>query len=221
VTTEAALMLIALLSGFRGAPAVEPAAERLAEVLAAMKAAGASLRTLSARFRQTKHDHILDEDSVTTGKLYYRVPGRIRWEYDPPDQKVLLVGQDKIQVYNPAARQVQELRKGRMKGAEGELLIGLGPGNAEIGKRYHVRLLKEEDERVVLELAPRGEQSLFTAIELTLEPGRWIPARTIFREPNRDTIELVFSETELNRALPPGIFELKLPPGVEVVREGS
>jgi len=195
-----------------------PSPDRLTEVLAALKSAGESLRTLRAQFRQTKHDHILGEDSITTGKLYYQVPGRIRWEYDPPDGKVLLVREDKVQVYNPAARQVQEFQKGRMKAAEGELLIGLGPGNAEIGKRYQVSLLKEEAGGVTLKLVPRGEGALFTGIELTLDTSRFLPARTVFHEPNRDTTELVFSQKEVNAALPRQIFQLKLPAGVEVIR---
>ncbi len=215
--TESLLGVALLSAALAGESSGAPAPERLTEVLAALKSAGESLQTLAARFRQTKHDHILSEDSVVTGRLYYQVPGRIRWEYDPPDGKVLLVREDKVQVYNPAARQVQEFPKGRLKAAEGELLIGLGPGNAAIGKRYQVSLLGEDADRVTLKLVPRGE-ALFTGIELSLDSARFLPVRTVFQEPNRDTTELVFSQKEVNRALPRQIFELKLPAGVEVIR---
>lgn len=184
-----------------------------------MKRAGESLKTLSARFQQKKHDTILNEDATTSGKLFLEVPGRIRWEYDPPDGKVLLVKEDKVQVYNPKAKQVQEFRKEQMKGAGGDLLIGFGRSNAELGKRYQVSLVKEDRARVVLNLVPRdAAASTFTAIELTLDKERYLPFRTRFTEATGDTTELTFSELSVNAPLPRQRFELKLPPGVEVVR---
>ncbi len=58
--------------------------DRLAEILAAMEDAGDRLETLSADFEQTNRDHILEEEETSTGKLFFQVPGRIRWEYAVP-----------------------------------------------------------------------------------------------------------------------------------------
>jgi hypothetical protein len=40
------------------------------------------------------------------------VPGRIRWEH-ASREKVLLVKDDLVRVYNPAAHQVHEFRRGK------------------------------------------------------------------------------------------------------------
>jgi outer membrane lipoprotein carrier protein len=194
-------------------------AERVAEILAAMKAAGERLQTMAARFEQKKHDHVLDEYEVAAGKLYLRVPGNLRWEYDPPDGKILLVQEDRVRVYNPTARQVQEFKKGQMRGFEGDLLIGFGRSNRELAQRYEVSLAEEGPRGVVLRLKPRSEEALFISVELTLDPHNWVPVRTVFTEPNDDRTELTFSERALNGDLPGSVFELDLPPGVEVVRE--
>ena len=185
-----------------------------------MKGAGDRLSTLSARFDQTHHDYILDEEESSTGILYYKVPGQIRWEYDSPFPKVLLVKDDKIRLFNPVANQVQEFKKGEMKGAGADLLIGFGKSNAEIGKNYDVSLKEEKPDRVTLELIPKpgSSASIFKAIELTMEKERWIPLRSLFHEPNRDTTEIIFKDIEVNGDLPARSFELDLPPNVEIVR---
>jgi outer membrane lipoprotein carrier protein len=162
----------------------------------------------------------LDEDEKSTGKLYLKVPGQIRWEYDPPHAKVLLVKDDKIVVYNPVAQQAQEFKKGQMPGAGADLLIGFGKSNAEIGKHYDVNLLEEDANQAVLELIPKpgSTASVFAAIELTINKKTWTPDRTVFHEMNRDTTLLIFQEVRVNGSLPARIFELDLPPNVDVIR---
>jgi outer membrane lipoprotein carrier protein len=196
--------------------------DRLDEILAAMKTAGDGLRALSARFEQIHHDHILDEDETLTGVFYLKVPGRIRWEHNPPQPKVLLVEGDKIRLYNPVANQVQEFKKGQMRGAGADLLIGFGRSNAEIGKNYDANLKEEDTDVVVLELIPKpgSSASLFKAIELTMDKSRWIPVRSVFHEANRDTTTIIFKDVEVNRKLPTGAFELELPPNVEIIHDG-
>ena len=196
------------------------AIDRLDEILASMKEAGDRLETLTADFEQTNRDHILEEEEATSGKLYLRVPGQIRWEYAPPAAKVLLIKDDEIRLYNVVAHQVQEFERSQMRGSGADLLIGFGSSNSEIGEHYDVSLLEERSEEVVLKLIPKPDSSasIFAAIELTLGKANWTPIQTVFHELNKDTTTLVFSNVELNRPLPAKTFELDLPPGVEILR---
>jgi outer membrane lipoprotein-sorting protein len=194
--------------------------DRLDEILSEMARAGEQLKTLEARFDQNNHDYILDMDETASGKLYVELPGKIRWEYEPPSPKVLLVAGDKIRLFNPTSNQVQEFEKGQMRGGGADLLIGFGKSNAEIGKNYDVSLVEENEATVVLELVPKpgSSASLFKAIELTMEKKRWIPVRSLFHELNRDTTEILFKEMKVNGKLPPKAFDLDLPPNVEIIR---
>lgn len=198
-----------------------PAADRLDEILAEMKEAGDALRTLSSEFEQTDHDFILEDEETSRGKLYVRLPGRIRWEYAPPGEKVLLVKEEIVRLYNPASNQVQEFERGEGGSTGGaDLLVGFGKGNARIGENYDVTLLSEDAESAVLKLVPKPDSkaSLFTAIELTIDKSTWTPSRSVFHEPNRDRTVIRFTSMSVNEALPDGVFELDLPDDVEVIR---
>lgn len=197
---------------------------RLSAILAEMKKAGESLRSLSAKFEQTDHDYILSENEMSAGVAYIQVPGRIRWEHQEPQPKILLIKDDLVRLYNPTAHQVHEFEQskdssGRARGAD--LLVGFGKSNEKIGENYDVELLEETGDSVVLKLIPKPDSAaaLFMAIDLTLDKTTWTPIRSVFHEANRDWTDIQFQDVVINGKLPGDIFELKLPPGVEVVRQ--
>jgi outer membrane lipoprotein carrier protein len=209
---------VALVASLSTPPCL--ANERLDAVLSAMKAAGDELKTLQAKFDQNSHDFILEMDEKTTGELFVEIPGKIRWEYGLPSPKVLLVSGDKIRLYNPTANQVQEFKKGQMKGVGADLLIGFGKSNAEIAKNYDVSLVEENETTAMLKLVPKPDSkaSIFRAIELTMDKQKWVPLRSVFHEANKDTTEILFKDIVINAKLPAKTFKLDLPPGVEIVK---
>ena len=53
------------------------------------------IRTLEAQFSQTNAD-----GSRSTGTLYMRRPGRARFEYDPPEQSLVMAGGGQVAVFD-------------------------------------------------------------------------------------------------------------------------
>lgn len=214
---ELRLVAFALAVSLLAAPSE---ADRLDEVLAEMDKAGKRLKTMTADFRQTDHDFILKDEEESAGKLYLAVPGRIRWEYAPPREKLLVVKDELVRLYNPTANQVQEFRRGKgAKSGGADLLVGFGSGNEKIQENYDVSLGEETDSTVAISLVPKNpEASMFTRIELTLDKTSWNPVQSVFHSPNRNRTEIRFANVVLNRNLPPATFELKLPPNVEIIR---
>jgi outer membrane lipoprotein carrier protein len=204
-----------------GAPAKAAQEERLDAILAEMDKAGKRLKTMTADFVQTDHDFLLKDQEETRGKLYLAIPGRIRWEHAPPKEKVLVVKDDLVRVYNPTARQVHEFRRGQgSKSGGADLLIGFGSNSESIRKNYDVSLAAETDTEATLALVPKPDSkaSLFTRIELTLDKKTWTPVRSVFHSPNRNRADIRFENVALNRDVPADTFELKLPPNVEILR---
>jgi outer membrane lipoprotein-sorting protein len=195
-------------------------AGRLDEILAEMKKAGDRLTSLAADFQQTDFDFILKDEETSTGKLYLAVPGRLRWETAPPRAKSLVVKDGLARLYNPTANQVNEFAPGKAGKMGADLLVGFGRSNEKIRESYDVSLVGETEDTVVLDLVPKPESaaSIFAKIELTLEKKTWTPVKSVFYESNRNHTEIAFHDVVLNGSLPDGIFELKLPAKVEIIR---
>ena len=47
---------------------------------------------------------ITDDGSQSTGRMYIKRPGRIRFEYDPPELALVIVGGGQVAVFDPKAK---------------------------------------------------------------------------------------------------------------------
>jgi outer membrane lipoprotein-sorting protein len=62
-----------------------------------------SLTTLRADFRQ-----INDDGTISTGQLYIRRPGRMRFEYDPPEQALVIAAASAVVIIDPKSNEPAE-----------------------------------------------------------------------------------------------------------------
>jgi outer membrane lipoprotein carrier protein len=195
-----------------------PAADA-AGVLHSLQEAGRALRTMQAAFAETKVLVLLDERAESRGTVFLQVPGRFRWNYETPQESVVLIKDGHFARYFPKSKQVF---RGEAKG-EADLLVGFGPGAAGLSKKYEAVLTDEETvgkaRTYVLDLKPKaGQSGLFAAIRLYVDEARFVPVQTRLTEPTGDFTTVRFENVRTNEKLPPGAFELSLPKDVVEVR---
>jgi len=188
-------------------------------VLRSLEEAGRAVRTMQASFTETKVLVLLDEKTESRGTVFLQVPGRFRWNYEAPQESVVLVKDGRFARYFPKSKQVF---RGEAKG-EADLLVGFGPGAAGLGQKYEATLEGEEGvgevRTYVLDLKPRaGQSGLFSAIRLYVDEARFVPVQTRLTEPTGDFTTVRFEKMRINEKLPAGAFELSLPKGVVEVR---
>jgi outer membrane lipoprotein carrier protein len=189
-----------------------------AAVLKALENAGRGLKTMQAGFVETKVLTLLNEKQETRGRVTLQIPGRMRWDYVQPQPGVMMIKDGAFARYVPQTKQVF---RGAAKG-EADLLVGFGPGAADLGKKYEVTLLPEEKVGTagayVLDLKPRTGGGLFSAIRLWVDKARVLPVQTRLTEPTGDYSTIRFEGVVVNGTLPSTAFELKLPKDVVEVK---
>ncbi len=57
---------------------------------------------------QTSFTQVNDDGSLSTGKLWIQRPGKMRFEYDPPDSAVVLARSGSVQIFDPKSNQPPE-----------------------------------------------------------------------------------------------------------------
>jgi len=187
-------------------------------VLDELEAAGRQLETMRARFVETKTLVLLDENETSAGEVMLRVPGKLRWDYQEPQESAMLIADGRFARYFPQTKQVFRGEAG----GEADLLVGFGPGAADLGEKYAVTLVGREDvagePAHVLDLIPREQGGLFSEIRMWVDAERHFPVQTRLTEPTGDYTTIRFEDVKINAGLPGDAFELKLPGDVVEVK---
>jgi len=224
-------LIAAVVAGlfFPGDPAFaetsqKPDAENaglLSQVLGHMEQAGKNLVDLKANFQQTKVFTLFEDKTESGGKLTYKRPGKILWEFEEPNPSKLVINKEIAWLYLPKIKQVQKVNL-KDKAQTESLLIGFGTSAAEIQDSYEVNLVGadkvDQKEAYILELIPKKElSSYFSKILLWIDQEKWIPTKTELVESSGDTTTIEFTAIQLNTHIPDDLFNFKIPNGAEVI----
>lgn len=124
---------------------------------------------MSARFCQTYRNKLYDRLDRSCGNVVFHKPGQMRWDYDPPSNKILVSDGTRIQIYEPGGQgtpgQVAEMPVAR---SELPQALSFLTGTGRMEEQFTFRLLNAQREGFangdVLELTPRRENPHFSRI---------------------------------------------------------
>jgi len=213
----------------------------IADVKAAVRALEsryARAHTLKAVFLERYSDG-KGAAQAESGTVYFSRPGRMRWDYESPEQKLFLVDGINVWFYVPADRTAS---RAKMKESSDwrtpiALLVGksdlsrlcrkidvIDPASTS-GGQPEDRPLQDGD--IVLRCTPRngaGESAVTTdalrEVLLETDPQARL-VRVILREAGNIETEFRFRNWEENIPIPEAQFHFQPPPGVTIVDEAT
>lgn len=207
------LLALALVGGAEQPP--EDAA------LAAVQKRYDAVRDLRARFMQTTSNSGFQE--VAKGTVLVQRPGRIRWTYDPPDGRVIVLDGAAIRSYSPEDKQLQiaPLKDGMVSPTALSFLMGAG----RLADEFKGRIVPPENAAgssgLGLQLVPREGDPAFESLVLWVDPSSHELRESVLVDllGNRTRIEL--SDAVYNAGLEPDAFEIEVLEGTDVIDLGK
>jgi outer membrane lipoprotein carrier protein len=174
------------------------------------------VRDFTADFTQTYQGGVLRKTSTEKGTLQVKKPGRMRWEYTSPEQKLFVSDGQKIYSYIPADRQVIVSSVPTDDRATTAVLFLVGKG--DLARDFNVSYADAAaPDTIALKLDPTSRQADYDWLELVVDRES-LQIRTLIaaeREGGRSTVQ--FSNYRENTGLADKIFTFKIPRGVDVV----
>ena len=195
-------------------------------ILKELDRASKDFRGVSAEVERTKVTVVVNDKSIETGQVFVRRDDKMRIELLKPDPRTILRNGDKIYIYNPRAKRVEEYDLGKHRALVGQFqLLGFGTPGSELKKSYLVTWLGEDslDKKKVLllELTPKDEKvrNQISKIHLWLDAASWLPVQQKFFETGSGDY-FIFHYTNLvrNPKLPDTRFKPDWPKGVEIIK---
>jgi len=211
-----------------------------ASVVRSLESRYHSARTLKAAFLE-RYTEGGRNARVESGTVYFRRPGRMRWEYESPEEKLFIADGQTVWFYVPADRTVTRART--KESADWRTPLALLTGNAKLSRLCG--RIEFADERpsaadhVLLRCLPRGnasrarssgpagaaepaeESDAFREVLLEVDPARSELLRVLVRQAGGLEIEYRFGNWQRDLPLPEAMFRFQAPPGVAIVDESS
>ena len=170
------------------------------------------LNTLEADFQQ-----IVDqpEDSgvlYSSGTFYLKRPGRLRWEYNPPNNQLIVADGKRIWLYDKELEQVSHRsQKAALEGTPAQLLSTAGP----LDKHFEIKDLGVEDGLNWVELLPKDKDSQFHSVRLALADNQLVQME--MADNFGQTTHFTFNHMQRNPQLDDKLFEFTPPPLVDLI----
>jgi chaperone LolA len=198
-----------------GAVSLAAGGDPLEEALRRVQERYDQTRTLTADFRQTVESPTLAGGLASSGTVAFEKPNRMRWNYAPPEEQLIVGDGETLWVYQPAEKQVLRapLREAFQTATPVTFLAGLG----RVQRDFRAALEREEPDRWVLRLVPRQDTGLGT-LHLTVRRADGAVEEARITDPLGTTTRIAFSNERRNQPLDPALFRFTPPPGVDVVR---
>ena len=158
-------------------------------------------------------------ERTESGTLWLKKPGKMRWEYRSPREKLFLSDGRDAWFYVPGERQVRRTAVKKLDDLRSPLAFLLGKTKLEkelqaLSLAPDVDPLAAGD--VVLRGVPKSLADRVSQVLLEITPEHWI-GRIVIEEVDGSVTEYRFSNQRENVAVPDRQFQFVVPEGVEVI----
>jgi outer membrane lipoprotein carrier protein len=174
--------------------------------------------------------------SAESGTVYFSKPGRMRWEYESPEQKLFIVDGANAWFYVPADRTASRAKVAESSDWRTPLAFLAGKTDLtrlcrsmEIVDTANAQDANPGDratsgENTVLRCAPRystgDPDEQIREVLLEVDPDARL-VRVVIRQPGKLETEFRFGNWEENLSIPETKFHFDPPPGVAIVDESQ
>ena len=177
------------------------------------------LRTLQTDFTEIYSG--AGTDRTETGVLLLKKPGKMRWEYRSPREKLFVSDGHDVWFYVPGENQARRSEVKKLDDLRSPLAFLLGKTKLEkelqgLSLALDVKPLNAGN--TVLRGVPKGLQGRISQVLLEISPGHAIE-RIVMEEMDGSTTEYRFANQREDLALADGQFNFRVPAGVEIIEE--
>lgn len=202
----------------------EPARKEVREVVKRLQSRYEKTKDLQADFTQKTTIEGFERPMTSSGKVYIKKPGRLRWNYLEPSTEDIYVDRDDVKVYVPEHKQVLVGKLTNMAASRAPL--ELLQGAAKLDASFDAEPTSGKSRGVggirLVTLVPKSHETqthgMVQKIVVEVFPKTYFIRSLSLYEVSGNVSNFEFSSLESNIGLDDDLFVPKFPPDVEVVK---
>jgi outer membrane lipoprotein carrier protein len=216
--------VVAPMAFSAGQESDESTLKEVREVVKQLQARYEKTKDIQADFAQKTTIEGFERPIESSGKVYIKKPGRLRWNYLDPSVEDIYVNRDDVKVYVPEHKQVLVGKLTQMAASKAPLELLLGA--AKLEESFDIEPTPGKGRGVggvpLLTLLPKSREGeagrSLQRIVLEVFPKTYFIRTISLYEVSGNVASFEFSSLQSNIGLGDALFDLKLPSDVEVVK---
>jgi outer membrane lipoprotein carrier protein len=222
----AALLTVLLIVPAWGADGAvdEKALQEVRDVVRQLQARYEKTKDLQADFTQKTRIEGFERPVTSSGRVYIKKPGRLRWDYLEPANEEIYVNRDDVKMYVPEHKQVLVGKLTQMAASKAPLELLQGAAKLEESFEVHPTTGKERGvgglRLITLIPKSKDQESTRSLQRIVVEvfPKTYFIRSVALYEISGNVATFEFSDLKPNIGLGNEVFDFKAPPDVEVVK---
>ncbi len=209
-----------LAAGLALATSVASAQTSAADVAQKVQTHYDGVRDFSADFTHAYEGGVLRRKTTERGTVLVRKPGRMRWNYTAPEEKLFVSDGVKMYAWVPADRQVTVSSMPKGDEASTPILFLVGRGN--LVRDFDVAeappVAGAPANSYALLLTPKRKTAEYDALTLVVDRASLLLRMLIARDGQGGASTFTFTNLKENVNIPDSKFAFTIPRGAEVVQ---
>jgi outer membrane lipoprotein carrier protein len=208
---------LAVAADGRQGPAAPPPDQLAARIQTHYEA----VRDFTANFTQTYRGGVLRKTTTERGTVAIKKPGRMKWTYTQPEEKLFVSDGTRMYIHVPADRQVIVRQMPSADTPASPVLSLLGRGNLTRDFAASATTVPGAPAGTwALRLTPRQRQPEYDWLSLVVDPASLAIRMLVAQDGQGGTSTFAFTNLQENVGLSDKTFSFRIPRGADVITEG-
>lgn len=166
------------------------------------------INTMSGDFVQVKYIQMMQEEAVSAGKLYFKAPDVLKWEYFKPYNYKILFIDGKLYIDDEGEKSVTNLGANKLFDKLFSLISGSMNGKLLADtENFDFNYMRVNNDKMVI-LRPRDPnlRQMFTQIVLIFDHKNLVNSVKLVEE-SGDFTEIFFKNVQINQPIKASVFK--------------
>lgn len=173
----------------------------------AVNATAKNTKTLTTDFVQYKHMDFLSKDIETSGKMSFKSPGMLLWQYTKPYQYSVVFKNNKIAINDAGKKSAMDMGNSKMFNKLNKLIVGSVNGDMFDENEFTISFFKTTEYNIT-KLMPKDAtlKKYIKQMELYFDKKGNMVSQVKMTEPSNDYTTIVFKNKVTNAQIADSVF---------------
>lgn len=173
----------------------------------AVNATAKNTKTLTTDFVQYKHMDFLAKDIETSGKMSFKSPGMLLWQYTKPYQYSVVFKNNKIAINDAGKKSAMDMGSSKMFNKLNKLIVGSVNGDMFDENEFTISFFKTAEHNIT-KLMPKDAtlKKYIKQMELYFDKKGNMVSQVKMTEPSNDYTTIVFKNKVTNAQIADSVF---------------